>query len=52
MIDNACESRGRNADLREAVWWALKDKGILIAYPQLDVHLDQQVVDAVGKQNS
>jgi small-conductance mechanosensitive channel len=24
--------------LNEAVWWALKDAGITIAYPQLDVH--------------
>jgi small-conductance mechanosensitive channel len=24
--------------LNEAVWWALKDAGVTIAYPQLDVH--------------
>jgi len=24
--------------LNEAIWWALKDAGITIAYPQLDVH--------------
>jgi small-conductance mechanosensitive channel len=26
------------SDLNEAIWWALKDAGITIAYPQLDVH--------------
>jgi small-conductance mechanosensitive channel len=26
--------------LHEAIWWALKDAGIVIAFPQLDVHLD------------
>jgi len=51
-IDDANDSRRRNSDLHEAVWRALKDKGILIAYPQLDVHLDQDVVDAVAKHNS
>jgi small-conductance mechanosensitive channel len=27
------------SSLNESVWWALKDGGITIAYPQLDVHL-------------
>jgi len=26
------------SDLNESVWWALKDAGITIAFPQLDVH--------------
>jgi small-conductance mechanosensitive channel len=25
--------------LNEAIWWALKDAGIVIAFPQLDVHI-------------
>jgi potassium efflux system protein len=29
------------SDLNEAVWWALKAAGIVIAYPQLDVHFDR-----------
>jgi len=28
------------SDLNKAIWWALKDAGIRIAYPQLDLHLD------------
>ncbi len=31
----------RRSDLNEAIWWALKDAGIVIAFPQLDVHLDR-----------
>ena len=29
------------SNLNEAVWWGLKDAGIEIAFPQLDVHFDQ-----------
>jgi len=28
-----------HSDLNKAVWWALKNAGITIAFPQLDVHL-------------
>ena len=30
----------RLSDFHEAIWWALKDVGITIAFPQLDVHFD------------
>jgi small-conductance mechanosensitive channel len=29
------------SSLNESVWWALKDAGITIAYPQLDLHLPE-----------
>ncbi len=32
--------------LREAIWWAFKDHGIEIAFPQMDVHFDPPVEDA------
>jgi len=32
------------------VWSALKDADITIAYPQLDLHLDQNLVDAMASQ--
>ena len=35
--------------LNEAIWWALKDKGITIAFPQLDVHLDTQLEDLIRR---
>jgi small-conductance mechanosensitive channel len=31
------------SDLNEAIWWALKEADIEIAFPQLDVHLDDVV---------
>lgn len=33
--------------LFEAVWFALKDAGIVIAFPQLDLHLDQPALEAM-----
>jgi len=33
--------------LNSAVWFALKEAGITIAYPQLDLHLDKKVVEAM-----
>lgn len=48
-IDNVDDSYQRKSDLLEAVWWALKDKGITVAYPQLDLHLDPELISAVAK---
>lgn len=39
-IDDANNSAGKRSDLHEAIWWALKDADITIAYRQLDVHID------------
>ena len=46
-IDDANESLQRQSDLHDPVWWALKNRRITIAYPQLDMHLDQDMIDAV-----
>jgi small-conductance mechanosensitive channel len=35
------------SNLNEAVWFALKDASITIAFPQLDVHLDDPTLDAI-----
>ncbi len=35
------------SDLHDAVWWALKEQDVAIAFPQLDVHLDDQVIEAL-----
>lgn len=40
------ESRPALSDLYEAVWWKLKEHGVVIAYPQLDVHFDPDAVEA------
>ncbi len=41
-------ARRLTSQLNEAIWWALKDAGIVIAFPQLDVHLDPAVERALG----
>jgi len=35
------------SDLNEAIWWGLKDAGIVIAFPQVDVHLDPPVMESL-----
>jgi small-conductance mechanosensitive channel len=40
-IENPWDSGPYKSDLNEAIWWGLKDAGIVIAFPQLDVHLDK-----------
>jgi small-conductance mechanosensitive channel len=27
------------SELDEAIWWALEDAGIVLAFPQLDLHM-------------
>jgi small-conductance mechanosensitive channel len=41
-IDDPWVAGRMRSHLNEAIWWALKDAHILIAFPQLDVHLPQQ----------
>ena len=36
-------------ELHEAIWWAFKENGITIAFPQLDVHFDHPVSEDVGR---
>jgi len=35
------------SELNEAIWWNLKEAGIVIAFPQLDVHFDEPVVESL-----
>jgi small-conductance mechanosensitive channel len=42
-------SRRAQSELNEAVWWKLKDAGIVIAFPQLDVHFDPAVNDSLTR---
>ena len=37
------KARVDSSRLREAIWWAFKEKKITIAFPQLDVHFDPPV---------
>ena len=47
-IEDPWTMQQRRNELNEAVWWALKDAGITIAFPQIDVHFDPQVVESLG----
>ncbi len=42
-------SRRAQSDLHEAVWWELKERDIVIAFPQLDVHFDPTVNDSLTR---
>jgi small-conductance mechanosensitive channel len=52
-LDDANDSRRRASDLHEIVWRTLNENNIAIAYPQLDLHLDQKGREAMaGKKSS
>jgi small-conductance mechanosensitive channel len=36
------------SELHQSIWWALKEVGVVIAFPQLDVHVDPEVQDALA----
>ena len=46
-IDDASQARRLRGELNRAIWWALKEAGITIAFPQLDLHLDREVTEAL-----
>jgi small-conductance mechanosensitive channel len=48
-IDDPWVLRRVRSDLNEAIWWAFKEKGIVIAFPQLDVHLDREALEAIRR---
>jgi len=42
-IDDPWRLRFYRSELNTAIWWALKEAGITIAFPQMDVHFDPPV---------
>lgn len=48
-IDDPWHMRRARSDLNEAIWWGLKDAGIVIAFPQRDIHLDPEVSAALTR---
>ena len=48
-IDDPWVLRRARSDLNEAIWWAFKEKGVTIAFPQLDVHLDPEALAAIRR---
>jgi len=48
-IDDPWNVRRAKSALNESIWWALQEAGITIAFPQLDVHFDEPVVQAIRR---
>jgi small-conductance mechanosensitive channel len=48
-IDDPWFARRARSELNEAIWWAFKDEGIVIAFPQLDLHLDPEAVAILAR---
>ncbi len=48
FTENPWSLRKQRSALNEAIWWALKDAQITIAFPQLDVHFDPSVSEALA----
>ena len=46
-VDDPFARSVSQSNLNEAIWFALKDAGITIAFPQLDVHLDEPTLDTI-----
>lgn len=47
--DDPWKSRVALSDLYLAVWWAFREKDITISFPQVDVHLDRPVTEALAR---
>jgi len=48
-IDDPWNERRYRSQLHEAIWWALKEAGVVIAFPQVDLHMDPPVMEALGR---
>jgi small-conductance mechanosensitive channel len=48
-IDDPWRMRRLRSGLQEAIWAAFRQHRITIAYPQLDVHMDARLLEALAK---
>jgi small-conductance mechanosensitive channel len=48
-VDEPWKAHQLRSALNEQVWWALKDAGIVIAFPQVDVHFDPVIENSLKK---
>lgn len=48
FTENPWNLRRQRSALNEAIWWSLKEADITIAFPQLDIHLDESVSKALA----
>jgi potassium efflux system protein len=48
-MDEPWRSPRAASEVREKIWWALKEAELVIAFPQLDVHFDPPVEEALTR---
>jgi small-conductance mechanosensitive channel len=48
-IDDPWRMMRRRSTLNEAIWWALKEADVTIAFPQVDVHFDAPVIESLRR---
>lgn len=48
-VQNPWHAPRQLSRLNQSIWWALKEKGIVIAFPQLDVHLDPRFESLISR---
>jgi len=48
-VDNPWGEPRLLSQINQSIWWALKEKGIVIAFPQLDVHFDPPVQQGLSR---
>jgi small-conductance mechanosensitive channel len=48
-MDDPWQARQSMSMLHDAIWWALKNAGITIAFPQLDIHFEPEITDSVRR---
>ncbi|MFP3853283.1 MAG: mechanosensitive ion channel family protein [Anaerolineales bacterium] len=48
-MDNPWHARRRLSNLNEAIWWGLKEAGIVIAFQQMDVHFDPKIAQSLAQ---
>jgi len=48
-MDDAWRFRAKQSQLREEIWELFKERGVEIAFPQVDVHFDPPVADGLAR---
>jgi len=51
-LEDPWRAKPNRSELNHRIWNALKSAGIVIAYPQLDVHFDRAAVEAMSRHRS
>jgi small-conductance mechanosensitive channel len=48
-VNDPWRVRRAKSELNQAIWWALKEAGVTIAFPQLDVHFDAPITEGLRR---